>query len=135
MHATDQRLNKGCTTIEGEPDKGMKVKFVSQVGQGMKKLLISVGKAVESGSMVIFGANVSALRQLPKLEKIEDNVIVGVKSGTRGVIKSDTRGDYVYPVTIKRKKKSPTDMDIGFAGTNKFSAIAEESEEDVFGDF
>ena len=113
----------------------MKVKFVSQIGQGMKKLLISVRKAVESWNIIIFGANVSALKQLAKLEKIEDNVIVGVKTGTRGVIKSDSRGNYVYPITIKRKKKKSDDMDVGFAGANSFSAIAEEPEENVFGVF
>ncbi len=49
----------------------------------MKKLLISARKAVESGNMIIFGANVSALRQLAKLEKIEDNVIVGEERNKR----------------------------------------------------
>ena len=41
----------------------------------------------------------------------------------------------MYPITIKRKKKSSTDMDIGFAGADAFSAISEEQEEAVFGDF
>ena len=60
-------------------------------------------------------------------------MIVGVKTGTRGAIKSDSKGNYVYPITIKRKKKASTAMDIGFAGANTFDALAEE--EDVFGDF
>ncbi len=74
--------NKGCTTIEGESDRGIKVKFVSQIRGGMKKMLISVRKAVESGNMIIFGANAKAVKNLAKLDEIEDNVIVGVKSGT-----------------------------------------------------
>ena len=58
-------------------------------------------------------------------------MIVGVKSGTRGVIKSDSRGNYVYPITMKRKKKKEsTKMDIGIAGPNQFEAIAEEDEEE-----
>ena len=99
MHCCNgsQVENKGCTTIEGESDEGMKVKFVSQIGQGMKKLLISVRKAVESGNMIIFGANVPALRQLAKLEKMEDNLIVGVKSGTRGTIKNPGGGGPISP--------------------------------------
>ena len=84
---------KGCTTIEGESDEGIRVKFVSQIGGGMKKMLISVRKAIESCNMIIFGANAKAINRLAKLDEIEDNVIVGVKSGTRGVIKSDSRGN------------------------------------------
>ncbi len=57
------------------------------------------------------------------------------RSGTRGVSKSDARGNYVHPITIKRKKKESTAMDIGCAGANKFNTIAEEREAVVFGDF
>ncbi len=65
------------------------------------------------------------------MDEIEDNVIVGVKSGTTGVIKSDSQGNHVYPITMKRKKKKEnTKMDIGFAGTNRIEPISEEDEED-----
>ncbi len=82
--------------------------------------------------MIIFGANAKAIKSLAKPNEIEDNVIVGVKSGTRGVIKSDSRGNYAYPITMKRKKKKKesTKMDIGFAGANQCEAIAEEDEEE-----
>ena len=91
---------------------------------------ISVRKAIGSGSMIIFGAKVKAIKSHVKLDEIEDNVIVGVKSGTKGVIKSDSRGNYVYPITKKRKKKKkPTEIDIGFAGPNQFASIAEEDED------
>ena len=81
--------------------------------------------------MIIFGARAKAIKSLAKLNEIEENVIVGVKSGTRGVIKSDARGNYVYPITMKRKKrKESTKMDIGFAGPNQFEPIAEEDEDE-----
>ena len=54
--------SKGCTTIEAESDEGLKVKFVSQIGEGVKKMLISVRRAVESGNMIIFGANAKAIK-------------------------------------------------------------------------
>ncbi len=54
-------------------------------------------------------------------------MIDGVKSGTKGMIKSDSRGNYGYPITMKReKKKETTKMDIGFAGPNQLELIAEE---------
>ena len=37
--------------------------------------------------MLIFVASLKALRDSAKLDKIEDNVIVEVKTGTKGVIK------------------------------------------------
>ena len=47
------------------------------------------------------------------------------------MIKSDSRGNYVYPTTMKRKKKKEsTEMQIGFADANQFEAIAEEDEEE-----
>ena len=122
--------NKGCTTNERESDEGVKVKIAAEIGGGMKKMLISVRKAVESCNMIIFGANVKAIKSLAKLEEIEDNVIVGVKSGTKGVIKSDSRGNYMYPITMTRKKKKETTkMDIGFAGPNQSESVAEEDED------
>ncbi len=90
--------NKGCTTIEGESDEGIKIKFVSQIGGGMRKMLISVRKAVESRNMIIFGANAKAIKRLAKLNEIEDKEKVEVRSGTRGMFKSDARGNYVYPI-------------------------------------
>ena len=73
-----------------------------------------------------------ALRDLAKLEEIEDNVIIGVKSGTKGGMKNDYRGKYVESITMKRKKKKTEfkGMDSGFAGPNKIEAIAEEEDED-----
>ena len=80
--------------------------------------------------MIVFGANLKAIRDLAKLEKIEDNVIIGVKSGKKDII-TDKNGMYVYPLTIKRKKKaSENDMDIGFASKTRFEALAENEEEE-----
>ena len=36
----------------------------------MKKMLISERKAIESGNMIIFGANAKALKNLAKLSEI-----------------------------------------------------------------
>ena len=41
-------------------------------------MLISVRKAVESGNIIIFGADAKALKRLAKLDEIGDNVIVGL---------------------------------------------------------
>ena len=63
---------------------------------------------VESGNMVIFGANVQAIRKLAACAKIEKNMIVG-KNGRRTEIK-DEDGMYVYKMKIKKGKN---DMDLG----------------------
>ena len=62
--------------------------------------------------MIIFGADMKAIRELAKMDSIEDNVIVGTKSGIKSKIK-EKNGMYVYPMTITRKKKNRNDMEIG----------------------
>ena len=67
---------------------------------------------------------------MAKLDKIEESVIVGVKTGTGGVIK-DLHGMYVYPTTIRSaEKKDPGALQIRFARVNKFHAIKEEDDEE-----
>ena len=63
---------------------------------------------VESGNMVVFGANHQAIRKLAACGKIEKNMIVG-KGGKRTEIK-DEDGMYVYKMRIKKGKN---DMDLG----------------------
>ena len=123
--------NKGEADLKGEGPDGMPIEFTAQIGEGVKKLLISIRRAVAGGNMVIFGSNMKAIRDLAKLDKVQENVIVGVKSGKRSEIK-DKHGMYVYPMTIKRKKKKEDDrMDIGFANKTAFEELPRsENEED-----
>ena len=83
--------------------------------------------------MVIFGADVNAIRELAKLSKIEENVIVDKRTGVKSEMK-DTRGMYVYSMTIRRKKKkNPDAMDIGiaerFEDKTKFTELNEDEDE------
>jgi len=92
---------------------GIPIDFTAQVGDKIKKLLISIRNCTKSGNMVIFGANIKAIRDLAKLDSVEENMLVGVKSGIRSKIE-DKHGMYVYPMTITRKKKKGADaMDVG----------------------
>ena len=77
-------------------------------GVKVTNMLIAVRRMVESGNMVIFGANLQAIRKLAACAKIEKNMIVG-KNGRRTEIK-DEEGMYVYEMKIKKGKN---DMDLG----------------------
>jgi len=103
--------NLGEGDIKGVSEDGIPIEFTAQVGEGVKKMLLSVKRACKSGNMIIFGANMKAIRELAKLDAVEDNVIVGTKTGVRSEIK-EKNGMYVYPMTITRKKRG-NDMDIG----------------------
>ena len=52
-----QIQNMGECEIEGIGEDGTKVKMISQVGDKITGMLIAVRRMVESGNMVIFGAN------------------------------------------------------------------------------
>jgi hypothetical protein len=101
--------NLGESEIEGIAQDGTKVKLVTQVGDKLTSMLIAVRRAVENGNMVIFGANMKAIRKLAACEKVEPNMIVG-KNGKRSEI-VDQDGMYVYKLKVKKKKRD--DMDIG----------------------
>lgn len=104
--------NLGEGDLKGVSEDGIAIEFTAQVGEGIKKMLLSVKRACKSGNMVIFGANMKAIRDLAKMDSIEDNVIVGTKSGIKSEIKEKNEM-YVYPMTITRKKKNRNDMEIG----------------------
>ena len=107
--------NKGEVDLVGTGAGGMPTKLTSQVGEGVKRLLISLRRAAQGGNVVVFGADVNAIRELAKLNKIEENVIVDKKTGVKSEIK-DKRGMYVYRMTIRRKKNNPDARDIGSVG-------------------
>ena len=46
-----------------------------QIREGIRKLRLSVRRAVKGGSVVVFGANIKAIRDLAKFAKREDNVL------------------------------------------------------------
>ena len=75
--------NIGETNMVGESHDGIPVDFVAQVSDETKKLLMSVRKAAEKGNMVIFGADINAIKKLAKLDKIEENMIVNHKNGSQ----------------------------------------------------
>ena len=103
--------NIGETDMVGESHDGIPVDFVAQVSDETKKLLMSVRKAAEKGNMVIFGADINAIKKLAKLDKVEENMIVNHKTGVRSTIE-DEQGMCAYPMTIRRKKNRDA-MDLG----------------------
>ena len=105
--------NIGETDVKGKSEDGIPLKFTAQVSDETKKLIMSVRKAAKEGNMVIFGANMKAIKELAKRDSIEENVIVEHKSGMRSVIQ-DENGMYVYPMTIRRKRRPKGDpMEVG----------------------
>ena len=102
--------------MEGIAEDGTRMKLVTQVGDKIMNMLISVRRMVESGNMVVFGANHQAIRKLAACSKIEKNMIVG-KGGQRTEIK-DEDGMYVYKMRIKKGKN---DMDLGNVNSGRNS--------------
>ena len=85
--------NIGECDIEGVAHDGTEIKLVTQVGDKLTNMLIAVRRVVESGNMVVFGANMKAIRKLAACEKIGENMIVD-KNGRRTVV-LDENGMYV----------------------------------------
>ena len=109
--------NLGECDMEGVAEDGTPMKLVTQVGDKVMNMLISVRRMVESGNMVVFGANQQALRKLAACNKIEKNMIVG-KNGKKSEIK-DEDGVYVFKMKIKKGKN---DMDLGNVNKGKDDA-------------
>ena len=86
---------------------------------------------------MIFGANMKAIREFAKQSTIEENLIMDTRTGVKNEIKNK-RGMYVYPMTIRRKKKKESNaMEIGSAETkgrfesdNSFGGLKENDTED-----
>ena len=83
--------------MEGESSDGNKVRLTTQVGEGMKQIVISVMNTVRVGNMVVSGANRNAMRALANAEKLKDNMIVSVRTGRQSKI-HEKKGAYVYPM-------------------------------------
>ena len=106
--------NLGECEMEGIGEDGTPMRLVTQVGDKVTNMLIAVRRMVESGNMVVFGANHQAIRKLAACGKIEKNMIVG-RNGRRTEIK-DEDGMYVYKMKIKKGKN---DMDLGTVNSGK----------------
>ena len=65
--------NKGEVDLVGLSEKGTPTKFTTQVGEGVKRLLVSVRNAAKRGNMVIFVANMKAIREFAKQGTVEEN--------------------------------------------------------------
>jgi hypothetical protein len=102
-----------------------------QVGEGVKRLLVSLRKVMEGGNMVILGANIPAIKKLAKMSEIEENLVMDTKTGVKSEIMKKN-GLYVYPMRISRKKKDPNAMDISAVGRfehkNSYDELKEEEE-------
>ena len=120
--------NIGECELEGFAQNGTNVKLVTQVGDKLTNMLIAVRRMVESGNMVIFGANMKTIRKLAACDKIEPNVIVG-KNGKRTEV-LDENGMYVYKMKIKKKGKD--DMDIGVVNKQDTEGVYSDEIEDPF---
>ncbi len=103
--------NWGESDVQGVLEDGIPLNFAAQIGDNVKRMLISIHNVTKSGNMVIFGADMKAIRDLARLDRIDNNVIVGIKSGVKSKIQ-DRNGMYVYPIKIKRKKKDSMEVDV-----------------------
>ena len=120
--------NLGECDMEGVAEDGTPMKLITQVGDKLVNMLISVRRMVESGNMVVFGANQQAIRKLAACEKIEKNMIVG-RNGKKTEIK-DENGMYVYKMKIKKKGKN--DMDLGTVNARKSNEASDNEIDDPF---
>ena len=60
--------NIGESDVTGMSADGIPVAFTAQVRDETKRLVMSVRKAAQSGNMVIFGANIDAIKKLAQLD-------------------------------------------------------------------
>ena len=100
----DSIKNMGEGAIQGRSNEGIPVDFTTQVGDKISKMLISVGRTGEAGNMTVFNADMNALREIVKRDKIEEHFFYNKKSGITSKINKEG-GLYKYPIWIKRKKE------------------------------
>ena len=96
--------NMGEVNIEAESMEGMPVDLTTQVGDKIKSMLVSVKRTTGAGNMVIFGADLTAIRRLARESKLDENIIVNKKTGTKTRMMFKD-GLYKYPMWIKRRKR------------------------------
>jgi len=101
--------NIGEGDVVAMSEDGTEVKFKSQVGDKMTRLLIAIQRAVEAGNMVVLGSTTDAIKKLMQRIKdgkeVPENLIMSRKTGTIDKIKKKN-GLYVYPMWIKKKRNN-----------------------------
>ena len=94
--------NIGQGSMDAQDSNGMPLNFTMQVGDRVKRILLSTRRAGEAGNMTIFNADLDAIRELAKLSKVDENFIYSKKSkkSTRILYKD---GLYKLPLWVKRR--------------------------------
>ena len=94
--------NKGEVSIKAQSEEGIPVNMNVQVGDKISNILIAVKNAVKAGNMVIFGADMNAIRNLSKLNSIDEHFVYDKRSGLRTQM-YEKQGMYRYPMWVKRR--------------------------------
>ena len=89
--------------VKAKSEDGIEIDLTAQIGDKIRRMLIAVGRAVDAGNMVVFGADRNALRDLADKKDLSEHVIMSKKTGiTSKMQKKD--GLFVYPLWIKRPR-------------------------------
>ncbi len=82
----------------------------------MRRMIIAVRRACEAGNMVIFGADMKAIRKLAAKDRVDENIIVNNKTAKTTPMEYKD-GLYKYPTWVKRRIRKHTingdDMEVG----------------------
>ena len=81
----------------------------AQVGDNVKRMLISVKKTAEANNAALFNMDVNLLRELAKRDKLEPNMLVDKKTFRTSKI-HEQGGLYTYPIWIKRRNKGVNEV-------------------------
>ena len=99
--------------------------MISQEGDKVKRMLISVGRTTDEGNAVLFNVDRDLLKRLAQQPDLSENMIVNKKTLNKSRIQKK-KGLYTYPMWIKKPKKT-----LGSAQNLE----DEKSEESGFGPF
>ena len=97
--------NTGEGPVKGFSEDGIGVKMVSQEGDKVKRMLISVDRTTDEGNAVVFIVDRELLRRLAQQPDLLENAIVNKKTFNKSRIQKN-KGLYTYPMWIKKPKKS-----------------------------
>jgi hypothetical protein len=107
--------NVGEGDVQGKSEEGIPLKLKAQVGDKITKMLIAVKRACEGGNMVMFNVDREALKELVKSDKMDPNMIVNKKTGTRSKI-NEENGLYTYPIWTRRRIRNETEGKVNAMG-------------------
>ena len=100
--------NIGQGSMDAQDANGMPLNFTMQVGDRVKRILLSTRRAGEAGNMTIFNADLDAIKEIAKMSKVDENFIYSKKTKkyTRILYKD---GLYKLPLWIKRRIRRGND--------------------------